>query len=626
MTSKLLRFVAGALDYVRGRNPLEVTVKGCRLLRREGLAGFRRILLGMAGLSYGDWIDRHDTLNPQDRQAIHSHIYRFSWRPVISVLMPVYNPPPEFLRLAIASVRRQLYVDWELCIADDGSSVAEVRTILEEAAASDPRIRVVFRATNGHISAATNTALEIARGDFIALLDHDDELAEHALYHVAAALNDNPELDLIYSDEDKIDAVGHRFGHYFKPDWNPDLFLAQNMICHLSVYRRNLANAVGGFRTGYEGSQDWDFALRVVDCIPTKRIGHIARVLYHWRAIAGSTAVSIGAKDYAIDAGKRALLDHWQRRGVSATVTPVEAGHFTTHLPLPQSAPLASIIICTRNRLDLLRQCLEGIDALTDYPNIELIIVDNGSDDEATLRYLAERSGCEHTRVLRDDGSFNFSALNNRAVRQAQGTVLCLLNNDVVPIKANWLSDMVAHALRTEIGAVGAKLYYPDGSIQHAGIILDGVAAGHLHLGHPGGTSGYGNRARLPQNFSAVTAACLVVRKNVWNDVDGLDEAFAVAFNDVDFCLRVQQKGYRNLWLPQAELHHHESASRGKEDTPEKQARFSLEVDLLRQRWGQLIEADPAWNPNLALNGANIGLASPIRTAEPWTHFNGGPV
>lgn len=618
------QFFGNMRNLLVGRNSRELIIKGCRLLRREGYDGLRRIFmdLALADISYSEWINQHDTLTDHARRSIGKHINALTYRPLISILMPVYNPPIDFLDKAIASVRRQLYENWELCIADDASTMPQVRSLLERATRDDHRIRISFRPINGHISAASNTALKMARGEFIALLDNDDELTEHALYHVVVALNENRNLDLLYSDEDKIDSRGQRFGHYFKPEWNPDLFFSQNLICHLGVYRREVANTICGFKEGYEGSQDWDFALRFVETIDSDRIRHIPHVLYHWRAIEGSTATSIDAKQYAVSSAKKALQDHWHRRTVEPCVIPIEAGHFITQLPLPSPTPKISIIICTRNRVDLLRQCVEGIEQRTDYKNYELIVVDNGSDDAATLAYLDGLRALGALRVIVHPAPFNFAELNNLAVRQASGELICLLNNDVVPIGVRWLSEMVAHALRSEIGAVGAKLCYPDNTIQHAGVILDGVAAGHLHLGYPRGAAGYGNRARLAQNFSAVTAACLVIRRSIWLEVGGMDEEFAVAFNDVDFCLRVGQLGYRNLWLPQAELYHYESASRGKEDTPEKRARFLAEVSLLQKRWGSLLANDPAWNPNLALNGERIGLASPPRVTQPWLNFD----
>ncbi len=618
-------FLARLIDFSRGRSLPELLGKGYRLLRREGYRGLVLLLsdIGHAGISYSRWVQKHDTLTAADRTAIRRHLESFEYTPLISILMPVYDPPAEFLEKAIASVRRQHYPFWELCIVDDSSTLQHVRTVLEAVKRQDERIRVVFRTTNGHISAASNDALAMARGDFVALLDHDDELAEHALYHVAVALNQNRALDLLYSDEDKIDAKGHRFGHYFKSDWNPDLFLAQNLISHLGVYRRRIALEIGGFREGFEGSQDWDFALRFIDAIPATHIHHLPHILYHWRTSSGSTAVSIDAKQYAASAGQLALQEAWQRQGKCAVIEPVAAGHFLTRLSLPKPPPKVTIIVCTRDRVGLLRQCIEGITTQTDYLNTEIMVIDNGSIDAVTLDYLELLRQDGHASVITLPGPFNFAVLNNYAVRQAQGEIICLLNNDVFPKRSDWLREMVSQALRPEIGAVGAKLFYPDGTIQHAGIFLDGVAAGHLHLGYPSKAAGYGNRARLPQNLSAVTAACLVIRKEVWNAVGGMDEYFAIAFNGVDFCLRVMQRGYRNLWLPQAELYHYESASRGKEDTPEKRQRFAGEITLLQQRWGNLLANDPAWNPNLALNGERIGLASPPRVTKPWLNFDG---
>jgi len=611
-------------DFFRGRSFAELISKGFRLLRREGHRGLERLLSDIwhTGISYSRWIRLYDTLTPADRTAIRRHIASFTYKPLISVLMPVFDPPAEFLEKAIASVRHQLYPHWELRIVDDASTQPHVRAILEAAMREDDRIHVVFRRTNGHISVTSNDALALAQGEFIALLDHDDELEEHALYHVAAALDENPTLDLFYSDEDKIDAKGQRFGHYFKPDWNPDLFLAQNLICHLGVYRRRLALGIGGFRLGYEGSQDWDFALRFVKATSPDRIAHLPFILYHWRSSVSSTAMGIEAKSYAVSAGQRALVDHWRRRGIEAAITPVEAGHFLTSLPLPADPPKVSIIVCTRNRVDLLRRCVEGIVFRTTYAKREILIVDNGSDDPATLNYLACLEDAGTARIVRDASPFNFAQLNNLAVRQATGELICLLNNDVEPIHTDWLTQLAAHALRPEIGTVGAMLFYPNDTIQHAGVFLDGVAAGHLHLGYSRGAAGYGNRARLMQNTSAVTAACLVVRKAVWETVGGMDEAFAVAFNDVDFCLRVRACGYLNLWLPQAELYHHESASRGKEDTPEKRARFAFEIAHLQKRWGKLLANDPAWNPNLAFDGTHIRLADPPRLKHPWALFS----
>lgn len=602
-----------------GRKTTELVTKACRLLRRDGLQGLRRVLGDLFGISYSLWIRRYDTVSDEDRKLINYHIENLSYRPLISVLMPVYNPPAEFLLQAINSVRCQLYRHWELCIVDDASSLPYVRTILEDASRTDARIRVNFREKNGHISVASNAALEMARGEFIALLDHDDELTDRALYFVVVALNENSMLDLLYSDEDKIDARGRRFGHYFKPDWNPDLFFCQNLISHLGVYRTSLAKKIGGFREGYEGSQDWDFALRFLDVTEEVKIRHIPYVLYHWRAIVGSTAVSVNEKSYAVDAAKKALEEYWRRKDADVEIKRFDNGHFVTDFRIPSPAPIVSILIPTRNHCELLRRCIEGICIQTNYPSIEIIVVDNNSDDPGSQSYLQELQEKNIARVLPYSGVFNYAAINNWAAQKAVGQVLCLLNNDVEPIESGWLLTMVGQALRPDVGAVGAKLLYPDGRIQHAGVLLDGVAAQHFYCGWARNSSGYANRARLTQNYSAVTAACMVVRKDVWDAVGGMDaDNFPVAFNDVDFCLRVAQQGFRNVWVPDAVLVHRESASRGKDDTPERQARFQAEVARLQMRWGELLANDPAWSPNLTLDGSRVRLATPPRVTRPW--------
>lgn len=618
MLTKPRKFFSGLLEYTAGRHPLELLSKALRLLQREGLLGLRRFYLNIVGIDYPSWIRSHDTLTNRDRRAICQQIGLFANRPTISILMPVSDAASIFLPKAIRSVCKQLYPDYELCIAVDPASSLKVHQAIASAACKAQNVRVIHCAVSDRISAAANTLLDDATGEFVIVLGQDDEIAEHALYHVALALAANRELDLLYSDEDRIDQTGQRYGHYFKPDWNPDLFLGQNLVGRSGIYRRTLAIEMGGYLENGARLLEWDFALRFAGGISPARIFHIPRILHHQRSIQGAASEDAEKPDDSDDT--LCIMKYWRQHGIAASVSVLENGGVISHLPLPAHPPLVSIIICTRNKVEWLRQCVDGISTLTNYPEYELIIVDNGSDEAATLHYLDELAVAGKAQIVRDPAPFNFSALNNRAASLANGSMLCLMNNDIVPISACWLSEMVANALRPEIGAVGAKLYYPDERIQHAGVILNGVAAGHLHLGCARNVPGYGKRAMLAQNFSAVTAACLVIRKAIWDEVGGLDENLAVAFNDVDFCLRVRERGYRNLWLPQAELYHYESISRGTENTPEKRARFAREICLLRERWGDLIDADPAWNPNLSFNMERVGLASPPRTSDPWRH------
>ena len=567
--------------------------------------------------SYAAWCAAYDSLTPEIADQIRAKLAGLKKRPLISVLMPTYNTPEKWLVAAIESVRRQLYDNWELCIADDASKEPHVQRILTRYQKKDPRIKVVFRETNGHISATSNSALALAHGEFIALLDHDDEIRPHALACVALELDAHPDADLVYSDEDKIDENGHRYDHYFKPDWNPDLFNVQNYVSHLGVYRTLLVREVGGFRVGYEGSQDWDLAMRVIERTAPDRIRHIPKILYHWRSVPGSTAMLIGAKSYATQAAEKVITEHFVRTGVTATISPTKGSYWRVHYPLPDPAPLVSLIIPTRNRLNVLKPCVESLLEKTTYPNFELLIVDNDSDDADTLAYLDELRSHAHCRVIHYEGEFNFSAINNFAVEHTEAPVIGLLNNDLEVITPDWLEEMASQALRPEIGCVGAKLYYPDDRIQHAGVILGiGGVAAHVWQTHPRGAAGQAHRNLLQQNLSAVTAACLVIRRETYQQVGGLNaDQLKVAFNDVDFCLKVRAAGFRNFWTPYAEFYHHESASRGKEDTLEKRDRFRSEVEYMTEKWGSALVNDPAYNPNLTLTINDFTLALPPR---PW--------
>ena len=572
---------------------------------------------------YRAWVQRYDRLKLADAINHRARIESMQpeARPLISILMPVYNTPEPWLVRAIESVRGQFYPNWELCIADDASTEPHVTRILTDFAKRDDRIRITRREVNGHISAASNSALELATGEYCALLDHDDELAPHALAEIVYALEANPELEFIYTDEDKIDEAGHRTDPYFKPDWNPDLLLGQNFTCHLSVFRHDRLRNIGGFREGLEGSQDWDLTLRATAGLDTSRIHHVPKVLYHWRAIPGSTAKVIDEKDdYPFIAARHALTDHLAATHTAAEVLPVEGRHWRIRYPLPSPAPRVSLIIPTHNGYELLRTCLDSLRSRTDYPNLEIIVVNHRSDDPTILQYFTVLK-TEGIRLIDYAGEFNFSAINNFAAAHATGEVLGFLNNDVEAIHGDWLTEMVSQACRPAIGAVGAMLYYPDDTVQHAGVIL-GIGglngtpsvAGHAFKAAPRGSEGQRNRLRLVQNYSAVTAACMVIRREIFEQVGGFDEVrLPVAFNDIDFCLRVRRSGYRNLWTPFAALYHHESASRGIEDSAAKLDRFAGEIGTMRQTWGALLDRDPAYNPNLTASYEDFTLAVPPR-------------
>ncbi|SEK42840.1 Glycosyltransferase, GT2 family [Pseudoxanthomonas sp. GM95] len=565
--------------------------------------------------TYADWVARYATPQPADLLEFAAQGQALAVEgPLISLLVPTYQTPVRWLRKCLESVIAQAYPRWELCIADDASPDPGIKRVLEEYAARDPRIRFIVRARNGHISEASNTALVMAQGQYVALLDHDDELVPQALLRMVQRLKEQPALRMIYSDEDKIDASGLRFDPYFKPDWNPDLLLSQNYICHFTVIDADLVRDVGGFRVGFEGSQDHDLFLRCTRRLQSKEIGHLAEILYHWRAIPGSTALERGAKDYAADAGARAVQDHLDLTA-GGQVESLLHGHYRVRRPLPDSPPKVALIIPTRDRVGLLKMCVESVLLKTTYPNFEIIIVDNQSTSPDALEYLSHIDGDPRIRVLPYDAPFNYSAINNYAVRVCDADVVALVNNDIEVITPDWLEEMVAHALRPTVGAVGAMLYYPGDTIQHAGVVL-GVwgVANHFYAGQPKGYPGHGGRARVVQNLSAVTAACLVIQRSRFLEVGGLDEAnLAVAFNDVDFCLRLMGAGYANVWTPFAELYHHESASRGAENTDAKRARFAGEVAYMTHCWAGILRQDPAYNPNLSLEGTNCELAFPPR-------------
>lgn len=558
---------------------------------------------------YALWL-RNNTPSIEEYERIKQEASNFTYQPKISICMPVYNVEERWLRLAINSVLNQIYENWELCIVDDASTQKHIKPLLEKYSQKDARINVVYSPVNQHISLATNKAFEIATGEFVSLMDNDDEIPPNALFEFVKVLNKNPELDLIFSDEDQLDMDGQRCNPLFKPDWAPNTILSMMYTTHLSIYRRALALKIGGMRQGYEGSQDYDFVLRFTEQTTSDRICHIPKVLYHWRRIPGSTAESYTAKPYAQIAAKKALEDTLIRRNIKGKIL---NGLTPPSFRLKREIigdPKVSIIIPTYNRQDLVKVCIESIKEKSSYNNYEILLIDNNSNDPESLQYFEKLKEDPVIKVLKYNKPFNFSAINNFGAAHASGDHLLFLNNDTEVINQDWIEAMLEYSQLPEIGAVGAKLLYPNDTIQHAGVILGiGGVAGHSHKDAQRSDSGYMGRILVAQDLTAVTAACMMVKKSLFLEVGGFNEKdLSVAFNDVDFCLKIYDRGYRNIYTPFAELYHYESVSRGYEDTPEKIARFEREANYMLKHWHKYLKSDPNYNPNLTLEKQDFSI------------------
>ncbi len=578
--------------------------------------------------SYEAWIERFDTPTDEDVVAIRRHLGSLSRVPLVSVVMEVAHVNPALLRKALDSVTGQLYSRWELCVVDSGSSDPEIRPILEDYASRDRRINLVFQTSDGDSEMVRNLGIERTTGDFVTLVGGEDELPIHALYMVAVELNEHPEADVIYSDEDKIDVDGRRHQPYFKTEWSSELFYSRNLTDHLAVYRASLVKNLGGFRKGFEGNEEYDLALRILAHTAPERIRHIPHVLYHKRSIEDMARPPIFAGPAPEEAGRRALTEYFKAKGESVRVVSDPSGRFNRVIrPLPDPAPLVSLIVPTRDKLPLLRNCVDGILQRTRYPNFELIIVDNDSREPDTLTYFESLGNESRVRILHVEGPFNYAALNNQAVKSAEGELIGFVNNDIEVIEPGWLEEMVSQAIQQGIGAVGAKLYYRDDTIQHAGVVLGmGEVAGHVYKHLPRSASGYFGRLKMVHNVSCVTAACMVLRKHVFVEVGGLDETnLKVAYNDVDLCMKIRQAGYGIVWTPYAELYHLESASRGLGSAPDNLDRELREGSYLKQRWGARLKADPFYSPNLTLRDPSLSgesdLAFPPRSSKPWRRW-----
>ncbi|WP_322050888.1 glycosyltransferase family 2 protein [Paraburkholderia bannensis] len=611
--------------------PRNLLAYGVRVVRDEGLTGFmkrlRRVAASGTGFGqtsqrdYQKWIAQYDTLTPAIRDAMRKRTSAWTHRPLLSVVVSVRDGDLQNLREMIRSVQEQIYPNWELCIAANADSAEQVRALLDGESKRDARIKVVVHTEDRAGWEVDNSALELAHGDFVVLLDEQDVLPEHALFMVAQTIDRYPHGRIFYSDEDQLSADRKRTAPHFKSDWNPELFLALDACSHLAVYDTALIREMGGFRPGFEDCRYHDLALRGVERAGNASVIHIAHVLCHRRSPSADSIAPPSLKRSG-EQMARAVAEHLERRGVEATVslTSDSPAVLQVRYAIPNHAPRVSLLIPTRDGLALLRQCIDSVLEKTTYPNYEILVIDNGSELPETLEYFEKISELPNVRVLRDDSPFNFSALNNRAAAQASGEYLCLLNNDTEVISPDWLDEMVGLACQPGNGAIGAALWYPNDRLQHGGVLIGlGGVGGHVHHMLAKGDAGYFNRALVTQNLSAVTAACLVIRKAIYDEVGGLDEALQVAFNDVDFCLRVREAGYRNVWTPHAELYHYESATRGSDMAPEKYRRFSNEVRLMEQRWKGQLENDPAYNPNLSLSTQVLpfSLAEPPRAQLP---------
>ena len=543
-----------------------------------------------------------DYLSWLSSQKLEKDLESLSYCPLISILIPVYNVKSKILSECLDSILNQSYTNFEICLADDHSTKKETIYTLKQYEKKDPRIKVIYRNENGHISAATNSALSIAKGEFIALVDNDDLLDRNALYENVLALNKDQSIDFIYSDEDKIDFNGRRCVPHFKPDYSPDTLLSLNYICHFSVIRKKLVEEVGGFELGMEGAQDYDLFLKIVE--KTTHIHHIPKILYHWRMVEGSTSASMDNKDYASDKGKIAIENALIRRNIKGHVE-IDSKSLYYRVVYEYEEPLVSIIIPTKDYADVTERCLQSIYEKTTYKNFEILLVNNRSIEQETYQLFDKYTKMyRNFKVIDADMEFNYSKINNMAINQSKGDVIVLLNNDTEVITSDWLKIMVGYALQPHVGAVGAKLLYPDMTVQHGGIILGlGGVASHAYIGSNRDDIGAYGRLRVPYNYSGVTAACLVIRKSLFNKVGGLEEDLKVAYNDVDLNLKILEAGYFNLLVPQVELIHHESKSRGLDTSSEKYKRFVLEQEYMYNKWESKVQYDHFYNENYSYKG-----------------------
>lgn len=596
------------LRYLKKLKPYNIQ-KGLRYLKHYGPKEFWIRLcerMEPEEVPYGPWFEKH---KPSAEELERQRKKKWKNPPLISVAVPAYRTPPGFLEQMILSVKEQTYPHWELCIVNASRGEDGMEQVLGRYAGGDERIRVKNLEENLGIAGNTNEALEMARGEFVGLLDHDDLLAPQALFRIAEALTADPQADAVYTDEDKVTTdLSEHFQPHFKPDFNLDLLRSNNYITHFFVVRTRLAREAGGFCREFDGAQDYDFIFRCTE--EAKKVLHVPEVLYHWRTHKASTADNPASKMYAFEAGKRAIEAHLARCGQEGTVSlRKDLGFYRVEYPV-QGEPLVSILIPNRDQKETLEKCLNSIWEKSTYNNYEILIVENNSSSPEIFDYYREIEKRPGVRILTWKEGFNYSAINNFGEKSAAGDYLLFLNNDVEVINPRWIEELLGNCQRKEVGIVGAKLYYPDDTIQHAGTVIGiGGIAGHAFLNMPRSRTGYLHKASLQMDLSAVTAACMMMKRQVFKQLGGFEERLSVAFNDVDLCLRTVQAGYLVVYNPEVELYHYESKSRGAEDSEEKVRRFQEEIEFMRCRWMDLLKkGDPYYNRNLTLSKWNYSL------------------
>lgn len=596
------------LRYLKKLKPYNIQ-KGLRYLKHYGPKEFWIRLcerMEPEEVPYGPWFEKH---KPSAEELERQRKKKWKNPPLISVAVPAYRTPPGFLEQMILSVKEQTYPHWELCIVNASRGEDGMEQVLGRYAGGDERIRVKNLEENLGIAGNTNEALEMARGEFVGLLDHDDLLAPQALFRIAEALTADPQADAVYTDEDKVTTdLSEHFQPHFKPDFNLDLLRSNNYITHFFVVRTRLAREAGGFRREFDGAQDYDFIFRCTE--EAKKVLHVPEVLYHWRTHKASTADNPASKMYAFEAGKRAIEAHLARCGQEGTVSlRKDLGFYRVEYPV-QGEPLVSILIPNRDQKETLEKCLNSIWEKSTYNNYEILIVENNSSSPEIFDYYREIEKRPGVQILTWKEGFNYSAINNFGEKSAAGDYLLFLNNDVEVINPRWIEELLGNCQRKEVGIVGAKLYYPDDTIQHAGTVIGiGGIAGHAFLNMPRSRTGYLHKASLQMDLSAVTAACMMMKRQVFEQLGGFEERLSVAFNDVDLCLRTVQAGYLVVYNPEVELYHYESKSRGAEDSEEKVRRFQEEIEFMRCRWMDLLKkGDPYYNRNLTLSKWNYSL------------------